>query len=109
MIHRLTCATLSEDSSRLCLAYEDCSIHIRSVSPKKLRPVKSATDLALVNKEAEDVMERIMDDKAATETRQFIGHSGPVYAVSMNPEGTFLVSASEDGTSKSISQIYFYV
>ncbi|EDV26865.1 uncharacterized protein TRIADDRAFT_37330 [Trichoplax adhaerens] len=94
----LTCATLSEDSTRLCLAYEDCSVQIRSISRKKLRPVKSAADLASVNKEAEDVMERIMDDKAATDTRKFIGHSGPVYAVSINPEGTFLLSASEDGT-----------
>ncbi len=49
----------------------------------------------------EDVMERIVDPSSSSDVRQLTGHSGPVYSTSFNPDNTFLLSGSEDGTGKS--------
>ncbi len=53
---------------------------------------------------SEDVLERIVDLTSTSELRQLTGHSGPVYSTSFNPDNTFLVSGSEDGTSESCDQ-----
>lgn len=43
-------------------------------------------DLNLIDKESEDVLERIMDEKTASESKILHGHSGPVYGVSFSPD-----------------------
>lgn len=44
------------------------------------------SDLSLIDKESDDVLERIMDEKTASESKILYGHSGPVYAVSFSPD-----------------------
>lgn len=46
----------------------------------------SLSDLSLIDKESDDVLERIMDEKTASESKILYGHSGPVYAVSFSPD-----------------------
>ena len=41
----------------------------------------------------------IVVNSSSADTRQLVGHSGPVYSTSFSPDNTFLLSASEDGTS----------
>ena len=35
---------------------------------------------------------------SAVDMRTLVGHSGPVYSTSFNPDNTLLLSGSEDGT-----------
>lgn len=43
-------------------------------------------DLGLIDKESDDVLERIMDEKTASELKILYGHSGPVYGTSFSPD-----------------------
>lgn len=45
-----------------------------------------SADLNLIDKESDDVLERIMDEKTASESKILHGHSGPVYGVSFSPD-----------------------
>lgn len=40
----------------------------------------------LIDKESDDVLERIMDEKTASESKILYGHSGPVYGISFSPD-----------------------
>ena len=46
----------------------------------------SSSDLNLIDKESDDVLERIMDEKTASESKILYGHSGPVYGISFSPD-----------------------
>ena len=46
----------------------------------------SLADLSLIDKESDDVLERIMDEKTASESKILHGHSGPVYGISFSPD-----------------------
>lgn len=43
-------------------------------------------DLNLIDKESDDVLERIMDERTASESKILYGHSGPVYGISFSPD-----------------------
>lgn len=43
-------------------------------------------ELNLIDKESDDVLERIMDEKTASESKILHGHAGPVYGVSFSPD-----------------------
>ena len=43
--------------------FADSCIRVWALTQRKLRSMKSSTDLALIDKEADDIMERIMDDR----------------------------------------------
>ena len=60
--------------------------------------MKPGDELQLIDKEADDVLERMMDDRTAKDMVLLKGHTGPVYATSFNQDRNFMVSASEDGT-----------
>lgn len=57
----------------------------------------------LIDKESDDVLERIMDEKTASESKILYGHSGPVYGVSFSPDRYKKLSAA--GFMASISLI----
>lgn len=44
------------------------------------------SDLSVIDKESDDVLERIMDEKTASELKILYGHSGPVYGASFSPD-----------------------
>lgn len=93
-----TCAQVSEDSSLLSVGFAESMIKVWSLVPAKLKGMKSASELAHIDKEADDVLVRMMDDKNATESRLLLGHNGPVYATSFSPDRNFLLSCSEDAS-----------
>ncbi|XP_065264033.1 transcription initiation factor TFIID subunit 5 isoform X2 [Emys orbicularis] len=82
----LTAADVTDDSSMIVGGFADSTVRVWSVTPKKLRSVKSAADLSLIDKESDDVLERIMDEKTASELKILYGHSGPVYGTSFSPD-----------------------
>ncbi|XP_026861426.2 transcription initiation factor TFIID subunit 5 [Electrophorus electricus] len=94
----LTAVDFTDDSSLIAGGFADSTVRVWSVTPKKLRKVKSAADLSLIDKESDDVLERIMDEKTASELKIMYGHSGPVYGISFSPDRNYLLSSSEDGT-----------
>uniref|UniRef100_A0A8C8MLV0 TFIID subunit TAF5 NTD2 domain-containing protein n=1 Tax=Oncorhynchus tshawytscha TaxID=74940 RepID=A0A8C8MLV0_ONCTS len=94
----LTAVDFTDDSSLIAGGFADSTVRVWSVTPKKLRRVKSAADLSNIDKESDDVLERIMDEKTASESKILYGHSGPVYGISFSPDRNYLLSSSEDGT-----------
>ncbi|XP_067687895.1 transcription initiation factor TFIID subunit 5-like [Haliotis asinina] len=94
----VTCIEVSEDSSLISVGFNDSFIRVWSITPDKLRSLKSPTELEIIDKEADDVLERMMDERSATEIKTLCGHNGPVYSVSFSPDKHNLVSASADGT-----------
>ncbi|XP_059586181.1 transcription initiation factor TFIID subunit 5 [Alligator mississippiensis] len=94
----LTAVDITDDSSMIVGGFADSTVRVWSVTPKKLRSVKTAADLSLIDKESDDVLERIMDEKTASELKILYGHSGPVYGTSFSPDRNYLLSSSEDGT-----------
>nr|XP_020644616.1 transcription initiation factor TFIID subunit 5 isoform X1 [Pogona vitticeps] len=103
----LTAVDITDDSSMIVGGFADSTVRVWTVTPKKLRSVKSATDLSLIDKESDDVLERIMDEKTASEMKILYGHGGPVYGTSFSPDRNYLLSSSEDGTIRLWSLLTF--
>uniref|UniRef100_A0A1B0BZC7 Transcription initiation factor TFIID subunit 5 n=1 Tax=Glossina palpalis gambiensis TaxID=67801 RepID=A0A1B0BZC7_9MUSC len=96
--HSVTCAEISEDSYMMAVGFTDSSIKVWSLTPAKLREMKTAEHLKDIDKDAEDVLVRMMDDRTGEAARTFYGHSGPVYRCAFAPEKNMLLSCSEDTT-----------
>lgn len=94
------CTEISEDSALLAAGLSDSTIKVWSLTPNKLKAMKSAAELELIDREVEDVLTRMMDDKSTTDLKVLHGHSGPIYGLSFSPDRSLLLSASEDATSK---------
>lgn len=94
----VTVSDISEDSTLLAAGFGDSSIRVWTLTPNKLKAMKSAQDLETIDKDADDVLYRMMDDRSGVEMRVLLGHSGPVTAVSFSPDHTYLISSSEDST-----------
>ena len=95
--NQVTCLAVTDDSSMLAAGLSDSKIKVWSLLNHKLKKLKSASALQDINREAEDVLHRMMDESTAETCKELVGHSGPVYAVSFSPDRTFLLSGSEDG------------
>ena len=48
----------------------------------------------------DDVLERMMDNRTAEDSKLLLGHNGPVYGSSFSNDRSYLTSCSEDGTGK---------
>lgn len=96
--HNVTCAEISDDTSLIAIGFADSVIKVWSLTPSKLREMKPADQLKEVDREAEDVLVRMMDDRTAESCRTFLGHCGPIYRTSFSNDRTMLLSCSEDTT-----------
>lgn len=91
-------AEVSEDSSLLAVGFADSMVRVWSLLPLKLREMKGSDLLKDIDRDADDVLVRMMDDRTAETSRIFLGHSGPIYRCSFSPDKTLLLSCSEDST-----------
>lgn len=94
--YQVCCAEISEDSSMMAVGFTDSIIKIWSLTPNKLREMKPTDQLQDIDKEADDVLVRMMDDRNGEMSRCFYGHSGPVFRCTFSPEKNMLLSCSED-------------
>uniref|UniRef100_UPI00358F1E56 transcription initiation factor TFIID subunit 5-like isoform X2 n=1 Tax=Myxine glutinosa TaxID=7769 RepID=UPI00358F1E56 len=94
----LTACDISDDAGLLAAGFADSSMRVWSLTPRRLRHVKQAHELALVEKAADDVLERVWDDRTSSEFKLLLGHGGPVYATAFSPDRANLLSCSEDGS-----------
>lgn len=94
----VTCAEVAEDSSLLAVGFAESMIKVFSINQSKLREMKAAEHLKDIDRDAEDVLARMMDEKTAEVCKTFLGHSGPVYRCSFAPDRSLMLSCSEDST-----------
>lgn len=92
------CSTITEDSSIIAIGFSDSTVRVWSLTPKNLKQLKPAHELEELDKEAEDVHKRMLDEEKTFDRKTLCGHSGPVYGVSFSPCRQLLLSCSEDST-----------
>lgn len=82
----------------MAVGFADATIKVWSLTPSKLREMKPADQLKEIDRDADDVLVRMMDDRTAETCRMLLGHSGPIYRCAFSPDRTLLLSCSEDAT-----------
>jgi transcription initiation factor TFIID subunit 5 len=92
------CSTISEDSSMIAIGFSDSTVRVWALTPENLKQLREPHELEELDKEAEDISKRMLDDEKTFDTKTLCGHSGPVYGVSFSPDRQFLLSCSEDNT-----------
>lgn len=93
-----TCADICDDSSLLAVGFQNSAVEVWALTNMKLRGMKSVDKLQDIDREAGDVLVRMMDDRDRDTCRTLYGHTGPVYKVAFDPFKTLLLSCSEDST-----------
>jgi len=63
----------------LAAGFSDSLLRVWPLNISKLRNIKHPEDLNIFDKETDDVLENTMDDNSASDSKQLLGHSGPVY------------------------------
>ncbi|CAG5021994.1 unnamed protein product [Parnassius apollo] len=92
------CADICDDSTLLSVGFNNSTIKVWTLTPVRLRGMKSAEKLQDIDREAGDVLVRMMEEKDRDTCRTLYGHSGPVYKVGFDQFKTLLLSCSEDST-----------
>ena len=57
----------------------------------------------------DDVLERMMNPNSQDESKQLLGHGGPVYSAHFSHDKNYLISSSEDGTGKHAVNMEMFV
>ncbi|CAG9784433.1 unnamed protein product [Diatraea saccharalis] len=96
--HTAISADICDDSTLLAVGFNNSTIKVWTLTPVRLRGMKSADKLQDIDREAGDVLVRMMEEKDRETCRTLYGHSGPVYKVCFDPFKTLLLSCSEDST-----------
>ncbi|KPJ15131.1 Transcription initiation factor TFIID subunit 5 [Papilio machaon] len=96
--HSAICADICDDSTLLAVGFSNSIIKVWTLTPVRLRGMKSADKLQDIDKEAGDVLVRMMEERDRDTCRTLYGHSGPVYKVGFDLFKTMLLSCSEDST-----------
>ncbi|KAI5641492.1 WD40 associated region in TFIID subunit, NTD2 domain-containing protein [Phthorimaea operculella] len=96
--HSAICADICDDSTLLAVGFNNSIIKVWTLTPVKLRGMKSAEKLQDIDREAGDVLVRMMEERDRDTCRTLFGHSGPVYKVGFDPFKNMLLSCSEDAT-----------
>ncbi|KAG6454068.1 hypothetical protein O3G_MSEX008468 [Manduca sexta] len=92
------CTDICDDSTLLAVGLGNSTIKVWTLTTVKLRGMKSVDKLQDIDREAGDVLVRMMEEKDRDTCRTLFGHSGPVYKVAFDPFKTLLLSCSEDAT-----------
>lgn len=93
------CVDISEDSNYIAAGFSNSVIKVWPLTPNKLKAMRPSNELEVIDKEADDVLVRMMDCEKTFDKKVLYGHSGPVYSVNFSPDKTLLISCSEDSTS----------
>lgn len=94
----VTAVELCDDSSLLAAGMSNSNLKVWTLVPQKLKSLKSSDILSDIDRDADDVLHRMMDDNSGESSKTLLGHSGPIYALSFSPDRTTLLSCSEDGS-----------
>ncbi len=72
----VTAVGVSDDSSLLAAGLSDAAVRVWTLVTHKLRKLKPAEALKDINREAEDVLHRMMDENSGETCKELLGHSG---------------------------------
>lgn len=92
------CSSIAEDSSIIAIGLSDSTVRLWALTPNNLKQLRPAHELEELDKDAEDISKRMIDDERTFDKKTLCGHSGPVYGVSFSPCRQLLLSCSEDST-----------
>lgn len=92
------CSTIADNSSIIAIGLSDSTVRVWALTPTNLKRLRPAHELEELDKEAEDIAKRMIDDEKTFDKITLCGHSGPVYGVSFSPCRQLLLSCSEDST-----------
>ena len=76
----------------MAVGFASSAIKIWAVNNTKLKKLKGASELSEIERESDDVLVRMMDDRTGETTRTLRGHSGPVYSLDFSPDKYALFS-----------------
>ncbi|KAJ1964707.1 Transcription initiation factor TFIID subunit 5 [Dipsacomyces acuminosporus] len=93
----LNCTAISEDLSLLAGGFSESYIKIWSLKHQPLREFKSDFYPGSVNSESDLSSIR---EESAHDHRKLIGHSGPVFGLDFSFDSKYLISCSEDKTTR---------
>jgi WD40 repeat protein len=90
-------ASMSSESDAVCLWDATRSAHTRSISPNTLDAAFSSDGTRIVVAINKDII--VLDAISGTEVRQPLqGHTSDIYSVAFCPDGSCIVSGSDDAT-----------
>lgn len=92
------CSVIAEDSSIIAIGFSDSTVRLWALTPNNLKQLRPAHELEELDKDAEDISKRMIDEERTFDRKTLCGHSGPVYGVSFSPCRQVLLSCSEDST-----------
>lgn len=93
-----TCATISEDATIIVVGLSDSTIIVWPLTPSNLTQLRPAHELDELDKESPNIMNEMIDPHQTFDKKTLIGHSGPVFSVSLEVDNKLLLSSSEDGS-----------
>lgn len=73
---------INDEATMMGVGLQDSRIKVFSITPEKLKAMKSAAELETIDREADDVLYRMMDEKSSSESKMLVGHQGPVTSLS---------------------------
>lgn len=95
--NRVTCMTLSNDTTLLAAGFAESYIRIWRLDGKALQVMRPASMLNEAGLHEGSKLEDYLEDSGEN-SKSLIGHAGPVYCTCFSPDLSHLVSASGDGT-----------
>lgn len=73
---------INDEATMMGIGLQDSRIKVFSVTPVKLKAMKSAGELETIDREADDVLYRMMDERSSADSKVLVGHQGPVTSLS---------------------------
>ncbi|KAL9982430.1 hypothetical protein ACROYT_G004470 [Oculina patagonica] len=103
----LSSAAISKDTGLICGGFEDSSIVLWSLTPKKLVRPKSKPEISKVQLAPDLLPFTPKLETVSSESVTLHGHCGSVYSTRFSPDSSILLSASED-TSVRLWSLHSY-
>lgn len=94
----LSSAAISKDASLVCGGFEDSSILLWSLTPKKLVHPRSKPEISKIQLSPDLVAPSSKLETLSSERVTLQGHCGAVYHTCFSPDNTILLSSSEDAS-----------
>uniref|UniRef100_A0A914VIR7 LisH domain-containing protein n=1 Tax=Plectus sambesii TaxID=2011161 RepID=A0A914VIR7_9BILA len=92
------CAEITEDTTMMAAGYGNSTVQVFSLNQETLKHIKPMEKLELLDQEAEDIYQQVLDETKGSPSITLKGHSGPVYGTSFSPDKRLLLSCGEDST-----------
>ncbi|KAI8969049.1 WD40-repeat-containing domain protein [Mycotypha africana] len=93
----LNCIATTKDATLIAGGFSESYVKIWSLKGEKLKSLRNTINPAHVN-DYNDLNRQ--KERHGSEYKKLVGHSGPVYGLSFSPDKKYLVSCSEDKTTR---------